>query len=649
VFIESLTLENFQCFGPEPKKILLHHYLTAFIGPNGAGKTAACQALVRLFGITNAEREIRVDDFHVPASEVEAPASRTLRLEAILAFPELDKDNDSAKGTVPSFFHRMTAEKDGQLKCRILLESTWTQDATLEGSIETHYWVVGTLEESYESTECTPLPSSERSRIQVVYIPSARDGARQVTTFLRGRLWRAAQWSDALAKDVADASKSLDERFHTEPATQVIEKAVGQRWGELHGATTHATPRFSPIGSEVTDLVRAAELRFEPDHARPSRPARMLSDGQRSLLHMALTSSALDVEAQVSDGTLAASFTLDPSQIPILTVLAVEEPENSLTPFYLSRIVSQLLDVAASSRAQAIVASHSPGVLARIDPEWVRHFRLDAAADTALVRSITLPADTTEAGKFVREAVRAHPELYFAQFVILGEGDTEEIVIPRIAQAQGIALDPSFVAMVPLGGRHTNHFWRLLNDLNIPHATLVDLDYGRADAGAGRLRDACRRLTDLGVDVFDGLDGFCSVEDVSDSITRAQILLIIEHLKTFGVFFSFPLDLDMTMLMQHWAAYTTIEGTQRGPDETDATEAVFGIMPEDAKDYWLPAEQGKLNQRLTQFRWYRYLFSNRSKPATHLRAISRLTDEQLKNAPDSLQPLIDYTRTSLGL
>lgn len=52
----------------------------------------------------------------------------------------------------------------------------------------------------------------------------------------------------------------------------------------------------------------------------------------------------------------------------------------------------------------------------------------------------------------MRLAIRAYPELYFARSVILGEGDSERLVIPRAAEVMGVQLDPSFVPIVPLGG-----------------------------------------------------------------------------------------------------------------------------------------------------------------------------------------------------
>lgn len=647
MYVQSLVLQNFRCFGDQRTVISLKPGLTPFIGSNGAGKTAACLALQRLFGITLDERTVRIEDFHVPAGETEAPQSRTLVIEVILAFPELGDDSDQAKDAVPEFFRRMTTDDQGTLKCRIVLEARWEADGTVDGALSWDLWVVSTLDEIYTEEQRSGLSPAERARIQLVYVPASRDGARQLTAFLRGRLWRAAQWSDELRELVADSAAHVSVKFHGEGPTSTVEKALSQRWQELHGAGTHSVPRFQPIAPDVTQLLRDAELRFEPNHGGESWSARLLSDGQRSLLHLALTTAALDIETQVADGSLAGTFDMAWPHLPTLTLLAIEEPENSLAPFYLSRIISQVQQVCAGHRAQAVLVSHSASVLCRIDPASIRYFRLDTAG-TATVRPITLPDNATEEGKYVREAVRAHAELYFARFVVLGEGDTEEMVIPAIAQARGINLDPSFVAMVPLGGRHTNHFWKLLNDLHIPFATLLDLDYGRADAGPARLRDACRRLANNGIDVFAGLDGFSTAEDLTDAMTDAQMLAVIAHLRRFGVFFSIPLDLDMAMLLSFWEAYTELDKGERGPKASDATDAVLGSGGS-AGDLWAPADKEKLARRQEQLRWYRYLFLGRSKPSTHLRALARLTASDLQNGPEPIRALADFIKTKLEL
>ncbi|MEV8339772.1 TOPRIM nucleotidyl transferase/hydrolase domain-containing protein [Leucobacter sp. NPDC077196] len=644
-----MRLRNFRCFSDESVPITLESGLTALIGTNGTGKTAACLALQRMFGISSEERTVRLDDFHVPATEMPGvtPETRELTIEVVLAFPELD-DSDLDVTAVPDFFRRMATDAEGQMKCRIVLAATWSSDGTIDGSIETRLFSVASLDEHYREDEVHALPAAERSRIQFVYVPAFRDGSRQVSAFLRGRLWRAAVWSPELRNLVRDVAADVSNQFRQETATKTVENAFGKRWEELQGAGTHSKPRFQPLEPDIDQFLRGAELAFEPDPSSPARPARLLSDGQRSLLHLALTTATLDLERTITTGPTS-GFDPDATYIPALTILAVEEPENSLSPYYLSRIIRQLLDLGETPRVQTLLSSHSASALGRIDPRCVRHFRQDSDTGESTVRPIKLPQGDAAAATYIREAVRAHPELYFARFVVLGEGDSEHIVIPALARALGVELDPSFVAMVPLGGRHTHHFWRLLTDLQIPHATLLDLDLGRAGGGPGRHRTAILDLEANGIHVLDGLDGYDTVDDITDDTELKDLMGVREALRRYGVFFSSPLDLDMLMLRYYRSAYTELKDGQRGPDSTDAAKTVLGDGGTAlGKNYWSPQGEDLSNERKEQLRWYRYLFSNRSKPATHLVALSRLTDEEKKaGVPPVLEALIEFVRSRI--
>lgn len=279
----------------------------------------------------------------------------------------------------------------------------------------------------------------------------------------------------------------------------IVVDAVTRRWQQVYTAGTDTTPLFRPVDLRFQEFIRKVEVVFRPDEAGRERALEDLSDGQRSLFHLAMTAATLDVEANIAVNADATGFQPGGVPLPALTLIAVEEPENSLAPFYLSRIVRQIEDLTAGPRAQAIISSHSASILARVDPPQVRHFRLNPADRTAQVRAIRPPPNQEDESKFVREAVQTYPELYFARFVVLGEGASEEVVLPRLAQAMGFDIDRSFVAVVPLGGRHVNHLWRLLTDLDIPYATVLDLDWGRDGGGWGRIKTVCAQLLALGV------------------------------------------------------------------------------------------------------------------------------------------------------
>ncbi|WP_429195190.1 ATP-dependent nuclease [Aeromonas veronii] len=639
MFIERLTLTNFRCFGAETN-IDLTPGLTTFIGANGSGKTAVMQALQRLFGITGDQRHIRRQDFYVPADEAVAPLQRHFSLEAILAFPELDTEEVGA-AAIPEFFQQMAADEAGRLKCRLRLEATWTDDGSLDGAIEQKYWAVRAFGE-FTDDECVELKAVDRARIQMIYVPASRDGSSQVTSFLRGRLWRAINWSKGIRDTFDEAGMTLNGAFAGEAAVDVVADAVRRRWQEVHTAGTDTTPLFRPVDLRFQEFIRKVEVVFRPDEAGRERALDDLSDGQRSLFHLAMTAATLDVENSIAGDPVAAGFQPGGVPLPALTLIAIEEPENNLAPFYLSRIVRQVEDLTGGSRAQAVVSSHSASILSRVDPSQVRHFRLDSANRTSLVRAICLPEGLEEESKFVREAVRAYPELYFARFVVLGEGASEEVVIPHLAEAMDFDIDRSFVAVVPLGGRHVNHLWRLLSELEIPYATLLDLDWGRDGGGWGRIKTACTQLLENGVApqaLFgqyldpNGAEANLARFDGLPAENMAGMQEWTNWLRRFDVFFCAPLDLDYSMLCAFPAAYQVIEPGRQGPsNQGDPRIAVLG---ETGRRELYGADQE------ASLRWYRYLFLGRGKPSTHVRVLSSQASETLAaGAPEELRALL---------
>lgn len=644
--IERIELVNFRCFGPQRTKILLDPDLVAFVGDNGTGKTVLMQALQRMFGVTSEQRRLRKQDFHIPFDEVERPSARSLIIEAVLAFPELDSDEDTP--AVPAFFKNMAADESGNLKVRLRLEATWTDDGTLDGTIEESYCAVQTFGD-FDENDLQKLSAPDRSRIQLIYIPATRDGASQVTAFVRGRLWRAINWSQEVKDSLTSAGDGVNQAFIAETAVSSISTAVTQRWQQLHSAGTDTTPIFRPIDTRWQEFIRRVEVVFHPTEDGHDRALEDLSDGQRSLFHMAMAAATLDIEAQLSGDEMPEGFVEAEVALPTLTIVALEEPENNLAPFYLSRIIQQVEEIAAGSNAQAIVSSHSPSILARLEPSSVRHFRLDLGSRCSEVRQIRLPAGDGDVSKFVREAVRAYPELYFARYVILGEGASEEVVLPLLAKAMGFPIDRSFVAVVPLGGRHVNHLWQLLNDLQVPHATLLDLDWGRSGGGFGRIKTVCEQLLSIGFtpeQVFgkrlspEGPERNLADIATSNSADIKNLRGWIAWLEQFRVYFSVPLDLDFSMLMAYPEAYRVLEDGMRGPsDNGDPRKTVLG--EDGSPAYYKDA-------KLEALRWYRYLFLGRGKPSTHFRVLSRISTADLVDTmPQPFQRMLTNIREVL--
>lgn len=346
-----------------------------------------------------------------------------------------------------------------------------------------------------------------------------------------------------------------------------------------------------------------------------------------------LTAQAIGQQALTGRAT---AFDLDRLRPPVFTLLAVEEPENSLSPHYLGRVLTALSQMASGYDAQAIVATHSPSLMRRVEPEQVRYLRLDAERRTTGA-SVTMPENTDEAHKFVREALHAYPELYFARMVVLGEGDSEEVVLPRCLRVGNLEADATSISVVPLGGRHVNHFWRLLHGLGIPHVTLLDLDLGRYQGGWGRIKYAAGQLLRYCE------PGSLNITQVDVDALAAETSEVradaggkwIADLEERGVFFSNPLDLDFAMLQQFPVAYDTKAEERETP--TDAVvAAVLGKTGE-------AAPYGDDEKAL--FAAYHHRFKLGSKPARHIAA---LDDAGLKaSMPEPIRRLTEQVATML--
>ncbi|MDN7126466.1 AAA family ATPase [Pseudidiomarina sp. 1APR75-33.1] len=654
--IEKVRLNNFRCFGSDEVELNFRTVLTTLVGGNGAGKTAALQAISRLFGTSPLQRAIQRRDFHVPAEQDELQSGASLFIEAILAFPELEADSEEPIDSVPEFFNQMAASGDQDpLKARIRLTATWTDDGTPEGTIDEDIRWIRALDDNFEWEECSRVQAVERSSIQFVYLPANRDATTQVTALLKGRLWQAAKWSPAFKDASSDNAEQIQRSFEDEKPSKLLLKRISKRWQQVYEADTDSKPNLRLIEKRFDELVRKAEFTFSPDEEGRERRLSELSDGQRSLFHIALTAATLETEreafAQQAENSL---FEQDKLRRVHLTILAIEEPENSLSPFFLSRIIKQGRDIGALPSAQVVLSSHSPAILSRIEPEEVRYFRIDRQPRCSTIREITLPEDSADANVYIRLAVKAYPELYFARFVILAEGDSERVVIPKIADDMGVSLDPSFVPIVPLGGRFVEHFWRLLTDLDIPHATLLDLDLGRRHGGANTIRSCLKNLAAFGND-FRGNSPYLLGDidlDNTDQLKDEQLVAgevrnkWLEAFQEEGVFFSYPIDLDFAMLEAFPDAYRIPNPGGYGPLKGE--EAIQARKKTTLKTGGTPTLYS--NHYDESFRWYPYLFLGRSKPETHIVAFSRIKDGNLsQHAPSELRSLIYHIKQALDL
>jgi len=659
--ISAVTITGFRCFGLKPVTIRLDA-MTAAVGGNGCGKSALLCALVRLFGPAAGDRTLMRSDFHLPKGVTpDSVKEAHLEIEARIDFPELAEGKKAGDGVALCFGHMAIRAKGEVPYCRIRLEGTWRRSSTTEGDIDQNLWWIVTPNKDATATDKQRVSSIDRAKIHAHYVPATRDAVRQlrqVSGSVLHSILRAVNWSKDISAVVEKASSDIQTAFENETGVVKLQEALTDTWTQLQTDPAYATLRLRPIGKRLEDLVKRVEATFLPGAAGEEEGIDRLSDGLKSLFYFSIVAAAFDIRSSAENSDQA-PFSVNDLDAPLLTLFAVEEPENHVAPHHLGRITALLRRLSEDPRAQVILSSHSPSILSRVEPKEVRYHRLDINTRCAVVKELTMPTDTS-AFQYVREAVRAYPELYFSKAVILGEGDSEEIVLPRLAAAADMPLDRNLVSLVPLGGRHVHYFWDLLYDLGVPFVTLLDLDLGREGGGWGRIKYALRQLLEANYEEKQVL----TVEG-GPTLTRADLKTLhkrlpadrkdkdlvawLKHLRELDVFFASPLDLDFAMLKAFPDAYQAI--ADRGPripededEKSEATRAVTAAVLSDAAadtTLYTDAEKELLF-------WYRYLFGTRSKPATHMEALANIKDADLATeAPGVLTALLSRVKDKL--
>lgn len=597
---------------------------------------------------------------------------------------------------VPEFFNQMIVEDVGSEPfCRVRLEAKWFATSLTDGDVEQKlYWI--TTPESETEEEKHLMSALQRSQIHAIYVPAARDPSRQLrsargSTF--GRLLRSVKWSKKIRSTLEGSAQQVLDAFGDEPAIETVTEVIRANWNELQNLTSFEDPTVRPLNPKFENLVKNLEFVFNPDSEHRQNQLEDLSEGLQSLFYLALVGMMFDLEErllekavedeendgedeeeeeeeeeQEKEGANGHGISLGKLNPPSLVILSIEEPENHLAPHYLGRIMERLLRLSQSRRGQVLLSSHSPSIMSRIEPAQVRYLRLNSENESE-VHEILLPSGSDETFKYVNDAVRAHPELYFSTLVVLGEGDSESVVLPRLAESLGVPLDRNFVSFVPLGGRHVNYFWKLLSDLHIPYVTLLDLDLGREGGGWGRIKYACKELLRVGKDrkkllateTREGKKSVLSDAELEKMHTWEigkkedveQLSAWRDCLEEYDVFFSYPLDLDFALLRKFSSGYRKVLPTGAGPSIPQAgTKQYNDKLLEVVKSIFKSGDSESPAYKLSDqefFFWYRYLFLGRGKPTTHFQAMANISRATLaEDAPSVLKRLIKKMQAKLN-
>ncbi len=220
---------------------------------------------------------------------------------------------------------------------------------------------------------------------------------------------------------------------------------------------------LQPLPLRLEELARAAEVVLS-QHDEAALPLRFHGLGSRSLATLLVFQTLARLRLGADRG--------EPPHL--LTLL--EEPEAHLHPQATSALRS-LLDRLPGQR---VVSTHSPQLVAQVDPRDVRIFRRSGPD----IEILGLPPETAKHAAQLRRFVeRPFGEVMFARAIVLCDGTSERGALPILLSAyfgcHPAGLGVSFIDCESMNREQPGRVIRAAHDLKLPWFAFTDRD----DAG----------------------------------------------------------------------------------------------------------------------------------------------------------------------
>ncbi len=223
------------------------------------------------------------------------------------------------------------------------MEATWEKSSNIEGSIESKVYYI-TCPESEEIGEENKRIASRHdiNRIRMIYVPAVRDPSKQLKNASGSMMYQimnSINWKDSTKESVKGLIQDLNDEFLKESGVSILKNAVHDEWEEYHSDSRYSNAQLRFNSTNIESAIKKAEVLFSPTVTEREFSIDEMGDGLRSLFYISMVDSMLDVENKIREEIEKGkelSFSRTP---PILTIVAVEEPENHIAPHLLGNLL----------------------------------------------------------------------------------------------------------------------------------------------------------------------------------------------------------------------------------------------------------------------------------------------------------------------
>ena len=407
--LESLTISNFRSI-KGPLTVLFSDNKTVLVGKNNSGKTNILKALEILLG----ERwpyyvDIEEKDFFNPSEKIEIRATISNITKddyEKLVFKPRSESTDKGRITVSG----------GKINLVFTAENKDTQ-------ITKNFQI--TTEKEHPKAKGVFQSSNDDFRKSVcvfVFVPADRNIDIHLRTSTYNWYWKLLA---LILQNQRDNNKEEYEKLVNNF------KAIEENFKSL--INNEDILNISKFLSYIEDVKFSLTKSQQPEDLL--KAIEILIKGGKNLDYLELSRMGTGTQSAIMIGLFDLYLkTFSQNYGSVLKVLAIDEPENFLHP-QSKRLINNLLDqIAAIQNNQVIYITQSPELISNFNNNFTLAdvvYVYKNKDDTTLIKQFT-KQEVEQFSKIQQELNAENSEIFFADRVLLVDGQTEKYSIPNI-------------------------------------------------------------------------------------------------------------------------------------------------------------------------------------------------------------------------
>jgi len=529
--VESAHIKGYRLF--EEETISLDESTTIIVGRNNSGKTSFFELFYKFFG-SGKSAKFSVDDFsrkqyrslqeaadtwqqsRNSADEEPQDTLTSLENEAFGKLPEITleiefsyNDNEPATPLADLILDLDPERHDALLSCRYYIEKP--QEFLTDFSESHHNDIIEFTRRrmSHFTCEYTAIDKEDRSNrrpleLSDVYKALSCDFIYAQTLFDDTALDKGHGLSKGFEQyynKIADNEETLDQ---LENAIKSISEQLDSEYATLFKSVFDDLDTFGVNGMSALQTV-AVRSSFKPETLMKDSTKVFYQDETGQYLpeaHNGLGFTKLIYIVLQFVSFLKAHEEKKPT--PGTSLIFVEEPEAHLHPQMQSVFIRSVAKYIESKKwdAQLIITTHSSHIIAESGFKGIRYFKAGSQAtlsgtpacneggaslqikDLTTFRNELKNNDEGVTVRFLEQYMELRRcDMFFADKIILVEGTTERLLLPKIIEKVDSLMDNttsplahSYISLIEVGGAYASKFRELLQFLEVPTLIITDID-----------------------------------------------------------------------------------------------------------------------------------------------------------------------------